>query len=66
MLLRGIYQVQWILLNLNTMIAMIQTFSSRQYGILKAQRQIQDNLQGESSLGVKFTRNILAWYDNSG
>ena len=34
------------------MIAMIQTFSSRQYGILKAQRQIQDNLQGESSLGV--------------
>ena len=34
------------------MIAMIQTFSSRQYGILKAQRQIRDNMQGESSLGV--------------
>ena len=32
--------------------------------ILKAQWQIWDTLQGASSLGVKFTRKILAWYDN--
>ena len=31
---------------------------------LKLQRQIWDILQGVRSLGVKFTRNILAWYDN--
>ena len=30
---------------------------------LKAQGQIWDILQGASSLGVKFPRNILAWYD---
>ena len=30
---------------------------------LKAQWQIWDILQGASSLGVKFTRKILAWYD---
>ena len=30
---------------------------------LKAQRQIWDILQGVSSLGVKFTRKNLAWYD---
>ena len=30
---------------------------------LKEQWQILDILQGASSLGVKFTRKILAWYD---
>ena len=30
---------------------------------LKAQLQIWDILQGVGSLGVKFTRKILAWYD---
>ena len=30
---------------------------------LKSQRQIWHILQGVSSLGVQFTRNILAWYD---
>ena len=30
---------------------------------LKAQRQMWDILQGGSSLGVKFTRKVLAWYD---
>ena len=29
----------------------------------KVQQQVWDILQGASSLGVKFTRNILAWYD---
>ena len=30
---------------------------------LKAPRHIWDILQGVSSLGVQFTRKILAWYD---
>ena len=30
---------------------------------LKAQWQIGDILQGAGSLGVKFARKILAWYD---
>ena len=33
------------------------------FNILKAQWQKWDICQGVSSLGVKFTRKILAWYD---